>query len=97
MDGTIVDFLQFLSKFTNDENKSIKTFITNFNNMNFSGLNNNQIDNINKDLKKWFPTFFDKETKKIILNDNLNLNNLNNKQKPQFLSYIIKTKTIICN
>lgn len=86
-DGTIADFLQFLSKFSNDENKSMKNFIANLNNETLSGLNNKQINNIKKDIKEWFPTFFDKETKKITLKDNLNLNNLNNKKTAIFIIY----------
>ena len=74
----------------------MKKFIENLNSKTLDELNDNQINNIKKDIREWFPTFFDKETKKIILKDNLNLNNLNNK-KLQFLSYIIKTKTIIFN
>lgn len=86
-DGTIAYFLQFLSKFSNDENKSIKNFIEKLNNKTLDGLNNKQIDNIKKDLKKWFPTFFDKETKKIILEDTLHLNNLNNEKTAIFIIY----------
>lgn len=84
---TIVDFLQFLSKFSNDENKTTKKFIKKLTEKTLDGLNDKQIDNIKKDLKEWFPQFFDKETKKIILNDNLNLNNLNNKKTAIFIIY----------
>lgn len=83
-----MNFLQFLSIFSQDENKSIKNFIKKLNNKTLDRLNNKQINDIKKDIKEWFPTFFDKKTKKIITQDNLNLNNLNNK-KLQFLSYII--------
>lgn len=83
----IIDFLQFLSKFSNDENKTMKKFIEKLNNKTLDGLSNKQIDNIKKDLKEWFPTFFDKETKKIIFNDNLNLNDLNNKKTAIFIIY----------
>ena len=86
-DGTIADFLQFLSKFSNNENKSMKKFIENLNSKTLDGLNDNQINNIKKDIREWFPTFFDKETKKIILKDNLNLNNLNNKKTAIFIIY----------
>ena len=82
-----MDFLQFLSIFSQDENKSIKNFITNLNNNTLNGLNNKQINNIKKDIRKWFPTFLDKETKKIIINDNLNLNNLNNEKTAIFIIY----------
>ena len=87
MDGTIVNFLQFLSIFSQDENKSIKNFIEKLNNKTLDRLNNKQINDIKKDIKEWFPTFFDKETKKIITQDNLNLNNLNNKKTAIFIIY----------
>lgn len=86
-DGTIADFLQFLSIFSQDENKSMKKFIENLNSKTLDGLNDNQINNIKKDIREWFPTFFDKETKKIILKDNLNLNNFNNKKTAIFIIY----------
>ena len=73
-----------MSKFSNDENKSMKKFIENLNSKTLDRLNDNQINNIKKDIREWFPTFFDKETKKIILKDNLNLNNLNNKKNCNF-------------
>ena len=66
-DGTIADFLLFLSKFSNDENKSMKNFITNLNNETLNGLNNKQIDNINKDLKKSFLHFLIKKQRKLFL------------------------------
>lgn len=47
-DGTIAYFLQFLSKFSNDENKSMKKFIENLNSKTLDELNDNQINNIKK-------------------------------------------------
>ena len=82
-----MNFLQFLSIFSQDENKSIKNFIEKLNNKTLDRLNNKQINDIKKDIKEWFPTFFDKETKKIITQDNLNLNNLNNKKTAIFIIY----------